>query len=110
MKARMIREKKTGYLVSFDLEKKVESLQETEQGGHALALFYSDVDNYWYFIDPNYGEWRLLEHEMKKIFARVIALYTFGYTVKNFEYTKFEKTNEPLFQQNYVSLKYGSNP
>ena len=106
----LIREKKTGYLVSFDLEKKVESLQETEQGGHALALFYSDVDNYWYFIDPNYGEWRLLEHEMKKIFARVIALYTFGYTVKNFEYTKFEKTNEPLFQQNYVSLKYGSNP
>ena len=95
MKGRIIHGKNTGFIASFELERKVENnLNDIETNGHALALFYDNTSAFWYFIDPNFGEWAAPEYLMKKIFARIIAIYTVGYSVKNFGYTKVEQDEQ----------------
>jgi len=95
MKGRITHGKNTGFIVSFELERNVEgNLIGIETNGHALALFYDNISAWWYFIDPNFGEWAAPEHLMKKIFARIISIYTVDYSVKNFGYTKVEQ-DEP---------------
>jgi len=93
MRGRVNNTKQTGFIVSFGMKKEItEDLglgTRSEHAGHALGVFF-DTDNKVFFIDPNYGEWAGSEHEIKKVMARVLASYTFGWTINELDFTKFE--------------------
>jgi hypothetical protein len=46
------------------------------KSGHAMASAYDQQEDLWYFMDPNYGEWRGTQEYIRKIIALLASLYS----------------------------------
>lgn len=54
----------------------VKRKKEEVESGHAMAIAFSLNDQKWYFMDPNYGEWRGNYDFIRNVILLVFSFYT----------------------------------